>query len=44
MSLLTVKDLTIRFGGIVAVDNVSFSVEPGEVFTIVGPNLSLIHI
>jgi len=38
MSLLTVKDLTIRFGGIVAVDNVSFSVEPGEVFTIVGPN------
>ena len=38
MSLLTVQDLSIRFGGIVAVDNVSFSVEPGEVFTIVGPN------
>lgn len=38
MSLLTVEDLSIRFGGIVAVDNVSFAVEPGEVFTIVGPN------
>ena len=38
MSLLTVQDLSIRFGGIVAVDNLSFTVEPGEVFTIVGPN------
>ncbi len=38
MSLLTVQDLSIRFGGIVAVDDVSFAVEPGEVFTIVGPN------
>jgi len=38
LSLLTVQDLSIRFGGIVAVDDVSFSVEPGEVFTIVGPN------
>lgn len=38
MSLLTVQDLSIRFGGIVAVDDVSFSVERGEVFTIVGPN------
>jgi len=38
LSLLTVEDLSIRFGGIVAVDNVSFAVEPGEVFTIVGPN------
>jgi ABC-type branched-subunit amino acid transport system ATPase component len=38
LSLLTVQDLSIRFGGIVAVDDVSFAVEPGEVFTIVGPN------
>lgn len=38
MSLLELKNTTLRFGGIVAVDNVSFSVEEGEVFAIVGPN------
>jgi len=38
MSLLRVDSLSIAFGGVKAVDNVSFTVEPGEVFTIVGPN------
>jgi len=38
MSLLQVESLSIAFGGVKAVDNVSFSVEPGEIFTIVGPN------
>ncbi len=38
MSLLEVKDVTLRFGGVTAVDNVSFSVLPGEVFALVGPN------
>lgn len=38
MSLLEVQGLSIAFGGLKAVDNVSFSVEEGEVFTIVGPN------
>ncbi|MCF6322019.1 MAG: ABC transporter ATP-binding protein [Rhizobiaceae bacterium] len=38
MSLLEVENLSIHFGGLKAVDNVSFSVEEGEVFTIVGPN------
>ena len=38
MSLLSVKDLAIAFGGVKAVDGVSFDVELGEVFTIVGPN------
>jgi len=38
MSLLAVEDLTIRFGGLTAVDSVSFEVQPGEVFAIVGPN------
>lgn len=38
MSLLQVKDLSIQFGGLKAVDNVSFDVNEGEVFTIVGPN------
>lgn len=38
MSLLQVEGLSIHFGGVKAVDDISFSVEPGEVFTIVGPN------
>ena len=38
MSLLQVETLSIAFGGVKAVDNVSFEVEEGEVFTIVGPN------
>jgi len=36
--LLSAKDLTVRFGGVLAVDNVSFDVNPGEVFTLIGPN------
>jgi branched-chain amino acid transport system ATP-binding protein len=38
MSLLQVESLSIAFGGVRAVDNISFNVEAGEVFTIVGPN------
>ena len=38
MSLLQVEDLAIHFGGVKAVDGVSFSVEKGEVFAIIGPN------
>jgi len=38
LSLLEVENLSIHFGGLKAVDDVSFSVEEGEVFTIVGPN------
>jgi branched-chain amino acid transport system ATP-binding protein len=38
MSLLQVESLSIAFGGVKAVDDVSFTVEPGEIFTIVGPN------
>jgi branched-chain amino acid transport system ATP-binding protein len=38
MSLLQIESLSIAFGGVKAVDNVSFTVEPGEIFTIVGPN------
>jgi len=38
MSLLEVNDLAIHFGGVKAVDGVSFAVEPGEVFAIIGPN------
>jgi len=35
---LRVEGLTLRFGGLVAVDGVSFAIEPGEVFTMIGPN------
>lgn len=38
MSLLDVRNVTLTFGGVYAVNDVSFSVEPGEVFAIVGPN------
>ncbi len=38
MSVFAVSDLSLRFGGVQAVSNVSFSVEQGEVFAIIGPN------
>ncbi|HYW87646.1 MAG TPA: ATP-binding cassette domain-containing protein [Chloroflexota bacterium] len=36
--LLEALQLTRRFSGIVAVDNVSLSVQPGELHALVGPN------
>jgi len=38
LALLEVKDLTVRFGGLVAVDNVSLEVAEGEIVSVVGPN------
>ena len=38
MSLFAVDNLGISFGGLRAVDQISFAVEAGEVFTIIGPN------
>ena len=38
MTFFAVEDLGVSFGGIRAVDGVSFEVEAGEVFTIIGPN------
>ena len=38
MSLLATQDLTIRFGGHVAVNNVTCAFEPGTLTAIVGPN------
>jgi ABC-type branched-subunit amino acid transport system ATPase component len=37
-SMLDVKKLTMRFGGLTAVNDVSFSVEKGQIFSIIGPN------
>jgi branched-chain amino acid transport system ATP-binding protein len=36
--LLTVEYLTMRFGGLVAVDDVSFAAGDGEITAIIGPN------
>lgn len=38
MALLEVRDLSVRFGGVVALDHVSFSVEAGQVGAVIGPN------
>ncbi len=37
-SLLTVDGVTMRFGGLVANENVSFAVREGEIFAVIGPN------
>ena len=38
MSYLKAENLCLQFGGLKAVDAVSFEVEKGEIFTIIGPN------
>jgi branched-chain amino acid transport system ATP-binding protein len=37
-SLLQARELTRRFGGLVAVNQVSFTVQQGEIFGLIGPN------
>lgn len=37
-AILTVQDLTMRFGGLVAVDSVSFEVQPDKITALIGPN------
>jgi branched-chain amino acid transport system ATP-binding protein len=37
-SFLTVNGVTLRFAGVIALSDVSFSVEAGELFAIIGPN------
>jgi branched-chain amino acid transport system ATP-binding protein len=36
--LLDVERLTLRFGGVTALSDVSFQVAPGELFAVIGPN------
>jgi branched-chain amino acid transport system ATP-binding protein len=36
--LLAVDDVSIRFGGLLALDQVSFDVREGEIFSLIGPN------
>ena len=36
--LLSAKNLSLRFGGVLAVNQVTFDVRQGEIFTLIGPN------
>ena len=38
MAILSVEGLTMRFGGLVAVDDLHFAVEAGEIRGLIGPN------
>ena len=38
MALLEVTNLTKRFGGLTACDNISFKLEEGEMVGLIGPN------
>jgi len=38
MKSLEVQELTVRFGGLVAVDNLSFAIEEGAIHSLIGPN------
>ncbi len=37
-NLLNIEDITIRFGGLTALEDINFSVKRGEIYTIIGPN------
>ena len=36
--MLSIENVTKRFGGIVAVDNCTFSVKQGQIVSLIGPN------
>src|SRR5918995_327890 len=36
--ILTVRDIAVRFGGIVALDGVSFDLRKGDILGLIGPN------
>ena len=37
-NVLQMKDVTMQFGGVVAVDNLSLEVNKGEIVSLIGPN------
>ena len=38
MSLLSVRHMSKRFGGLTAVDDVSLTINEGEIYGLIGPN------
>jgi branched-chain amino acid transport system ATP-binding protein len=36
--ILQIKDVTMRFGGVTAIDKLSFEVQKGEIYGLIGPN------
>ena len=38
VALLEVQDVTVRFGGIIALDGLSFSIDEGQICGLIGPN------
>jgi branched-chain amino acid transport system ATP-binding protein len=38
MALLDVDQVSVRFGGIVALDGLSFTIDPGQICALIGPN------
>lgn len=38
MALLDVSDITVKFGGITALDRLSFDIEEGQICALIGPN------
>ena len=38
MNLLEIKNISLKFGGLKAVDNVTLRVDQGEVVSLIGPN------
>ena len=38
MSMLSVDNITVRFGGIVALDGLSFTIDEGQICGLIGPN------
>ncbi len=38
MHFLEVRNLTMRFGGLIAIDDLNFQIEEGQIFGIIGPN------
>jgi branched-chain amino acid transport system ATP-binding protein len=38
VSLLEVRDISVRFGGITALSSLSFDIEPGQILGLIGPN------
>ncbi|MCU1389276.1 MAG: branched-chain amino acid transporter ATP-binding protein, partial [Ilumatobacteraceae bacterium] len=38
MAMLEVQDVSVRFGGIIALDGLSFTIDEGQICGLIGPN------